>query len=54
MLNTRSKEGNAVFYSCLACFMNTLILNMYVFLSNTGSTRRNKRFVLLWLGPRNT
>jgi len=34
MLNTRSKERNTVFYAYLACFMNTLILYMYVLLSN--------------------
>ena len=34
--------------------MNTLALNMYVFLSNTGLTRRNTLFVCLWLRPRNT
>jgi len=54
MLNTRRKEPNTVFYSYLACFMNTFILNMYVLLSSTGWTRRNTSFVFLWLRPRNT
>ena len=47
-------EHNTVFYSYLPCFMNTVTLNMYVFLSNTGSTWRNTVFVLLWLRHRNT
>jgi len=47
MLNTRSEDKNTVFDSYLACFMNTVTLNMYVFLSNTGSMWRNTLFVLL-------
>jgi len=38
----------------LACFMNTVALNVYVFLSSTVSTWRNALFVLLWLCHRNT
>ena len=34
--------------------MNTLTLNMYMFLSNTGFTRRNTVFIFVWLRPRNT
>jgi len=30
VLNTRNEENNMVFYSYLACFVNTLTLNMYV------------------------
>ena len=33
MLNTQSEEKNMVFYSYLACFMNTLTLNAYVSMS---------------------
>jgi len=54
MLNTRSEEQKAEFYSYLAGFMNTSTLNMYVFLSNTEFTRRSTLFVFLWLRPRNT
>ena len=36
MLNTRNEETNTVFYSCLACFVNTLSSNMYVSMSYTG------------------
>jgi len=36
MLNTCSAEKNTVFYSYLACFMNTVILNMEVSMSYTG------------------
>jgi len=54
MLNTRSKERNTVFYSyLLACFMNTVNLKMYVFLSSIGLTRQSTVFVFLWLRPRN-
>ena len=41
MLNTWSEEKNTAFYSYIACFMNTVTLNMCVFLSNTGSPWRN-------------
>ena len=34
--------------------MNTVTLNMYMILSNTGFTRRNALFIFLWLRPRNT
>ena len=37
MLNNRSEEDTTAFYSYLLCFMNTATLNMYVFLSYTGS-----------------
>ena len=50
MLNTGSSEYNAVFYSYLACFVNILTLNTYVFMSYIGLTRRN---TLLWLRHRN-
>jgi len=50
-LNTRSKEWNTVFYSYLACFMDTVILDVYV---NIGLTRKNTFSVFLWLRPRNT
>ena len=52
--NTRIAAYNTVFYSYLACFMNTFTLNMYVSMSHTGVTRRNTVFVFLWLRPRNT
>jgi len=41
MLNTRNEEKNTVFYSYLACFVNTFSWNMYVSMSYTGFTRRN-------------
>ena len=34
--------------------MNTITLNMNMFLSNTGFTKQNTLFILLWLRPRNT
>jgi len=45
---------NTVFYSDLACFMNTIILNIGISMSYTGLNRRNTVFVFLWLPPRNT
>jgi len=45
---------HTVVYSELARFMNTVTLNMNLFLSNTGFTRRNMVFKFLWLRPRNT
>jgi len=54
MLNMRSKEYHTVFYSYFARFMNTVTLNRYVFLSNTGFARRNTVFICVWLRPRNT
>jgi len=54
MLNMRSEEENTRFYSYLACFVNTLTLNMYGFLSYTGFTRRNMVFIFVWLRHRNT
>jgi len=38
MLNTRNEENNTVFYSYLACFVNTSTLNTCVFMSYTGLT----------------
>jgi len=35
-------------------YMNTVLLNMCMFLSNIGFTRRNTLLVFLWLRPRNT
>jgi len=54
MLNMRREAYNTVFYSYLARFMNTETLNMNMFLSNTGFTRRKVLFIFLWLRPRNT
>jgi len=54
MLNMRSQEYNTVFYSWLARFMNTVALNVSMFLSNTGFTRRNTVFIFVCLRPRNT
>ena len=34
--------------------MNTVALNMNVFLSNTGFTRQNTVFIFVWLRLRNT
>ena len=34
--------------------MNTVTLNMNMFLSNAGFTRRNALFIFVWLRPRNT
>jgi len=52
MLNTRSEEENTILYSNLACFVNTFILNMSVFLSYTVLHRRNTWLILLWLCER--
>jgi len=58
MLNTRNeaKNTNTVFYSYLACFVNTctLNLNMHVSMSYSGLTRRKTRntlfiFIFVWL-----
>ena len=54
MLNARNEEKNRIFYSYLACFLNTSTLNMYVSLSYTGLTRRKTVFRFLWLRHRNT
>ena len=54
VLNTRKAENNSVLYSCLACFMNTVTLNMYTCMSHTGLHRRNTLLVFLWLRHRNT
>ena len=54
MLNIQSKEKKTVFYSYFARFMNTVPLNMTMFLSATGFTRRNTFFIFVWLRPRNT
>jgi len=54
MLNTRNVQKNTVSYSHLACFVNTLTLNMYGFLSYTGFTRRNTLFIFVWRRHRNT
>ena len=37
MLNTRNEENLTVFYSYVACFVNTFTLNMYVFMSYIGA-----------------
>jgi len=47
MLNTRTEESDTVFYSYLACCMNTSTLNMYITMSYTGLTRRNTVFVFV-------
>ena len=52
--NTQIEEYDTVFYSYLAYFMNTSILNIYVSMSYTGVTRQNTVFVFLWLHPGNT
>ena len=54
MLNTRNEETNTVFYSCVACFVQTFTFHMYVSMSYTGRTRRNTFFILLWLRHKNT
>jgi len=54
VLNTLYEENNTVFYSYLACFLNTLSLNMYVAMPYTGLTRRNMVFIFVWLPHRNT
>jgi len=41
MLNMRGEEYNTVFYSDLACFLNTVPLKMEMFVLYTGLTRRN-------------
>jgi len=53
MLNMQSEESNAGLYSYLARFMDTVTLNMNMFLSNTEFTGRNTLFIFLWLRPRN-
>ena len=40
MLNTRRVEDSMVFYSYVACFMNTVTLNMYISMSYVGFTLR--------------
>jgi len=35
VLNTRNEEKNMIFYSYLACFVNTFTLNIYVSMSYT-------------------
>jgi len=54
MLNTRAEEYYTVFYSYVACFMNTSTLNVYISMPYAGLTRRNTVFVFVWLSPRNT
>jgi len=54
MLNTRNEENDTVFYSYVACFVNTFTLNVYVSMSYTELTRRNMLFICLWLRHRNT
>jgi len=54
MLNMRSEEENTVFYSHFARVWNMVTLNMNIFLSNAGFTRRNTAFRFVWLHPRNT
>jgi len=55
MLNMRREAYNTGFYSYLACFMNTVTLNMNMFPSNkTGFIRWNMVFIFLWLRPSNT
>jgi len=54
MLNMRGEEYNTGFYSYVARFRNTVTLDMYMFLSNTGFTRRNTLLIFVWLRPRNT
>ena len=49
MLNTRNEGNNTVFYSDLACCVNTVTLNMYVSRSYTGLIRRNASFLRVWL-----
>jgi len=53
MLHTQSEERTTVFYSYLACFRNTFVLHVYVFLSNAGFIRQNTVFVFLWRRPGN-
>ena len=50
----RVRVNPNLFYSDLAYFVKTCILNVYEFLSNKGLTRRNALFILLWLRPTNT
>jgi len=54
MLNTQGGYSNTVFYSYLACFMNTVTLHVYISTWYIGFTRRNTVFVFLWLRHRNT
>jgi len=54
MLNTRNEDKKTIFYSCLACFVNTFTLNVYMSMSYTGWTRRNTWFIFLWLRHMNT
>jgi len=39
MLNTWNAEKNTIFYSYIACFVNTFTLTMYVSMSYTGFTQ---------------
>jgi len=45
MLDTRNEEKNTVFYSCLACFVNTVTLHIYVSISYTGLARGPDAYV---------
>jgi len=45
MLNMRSEAYSTIFYSYSARFMNTITLNMYMFLSNTGFAREKTLFI---------
>jgi len=54
MLNTRNEKKNAVFYSYVACFVNTFTLNIYVSMTYAGLARRNTLFVFVELPHRDT
>jgi len=54
MLNTRNEDKNTVFYSYLDCFVKTKILNIYIYMSCTGFSRRHTVFIFLLLRHRNT
>ena len=43
-----------ILFISIARFMNTVKLNMNMFLSSTGFTARNTLFIFLWLRSRNT
>jgi len=51
MLNTQNEETNTVFYTYVACFVNTLTLNMYVSMSFTGFTRGEYVIHVLVVAP---
>jgi len=51
MLNTRNEETNLVFYSYLACFVNTFTLNMYISMPYAGFNQAEYVIHILVIAP---